>query len=68
MIPINACRRIIKDTTGLNAGTETAKELEAQLEDIAITISTTAGKLAEHAGRKTVQPRDILLAVETLEQ
>ena len=49
-------------------GQEASMELEAQIEDIAITIATTAGKLAEHAGRKTIKPEDILLAVETLEQ
>ena len=68
MIPINTCRRLIKNTTGMYVGQEASMELEAQIEDIAITIATTAGKLAEHAGRKTIKPEDILLAVETLEQ
>jgi histone H3/H4 len=61
-IPLAAADRIIRKATGLRVGNDAAKELAAVLEDIGTEISVEAGKLAKHAGRKTVKARDIKLA------
>lgn len=61
-IPLAAADRIIRKATGLRVGNDAAKELAAVLEDIGAEISVEAGKLAKHAGRKTVKARDIKLA------
>jgi histone H3/H4 len=61
-IPVAAADRIIRKATGLRVGNDAAMELAAVLEEIGSEISIEAGKLAKHAGRKTVKAKDIKLA------
>lgn len=67
-IPVQPCRTIIKETTGLRVGESTSRELATVLEEMAETIAERAGKLATHSGRQTVSRDDVLLAVEMLEE
>ena len=61
-VPFAAADRIIRKATGLRVGNDAAKELAAVLQDVGAEISVNAGKLAKHAGRKTVKASDIKLA------
>lgn len=63
-IPLAAADRIIRKATGLRVGNDAAAELSAVLEEIGAEISVEAGKLAKHAGRKTVKAADIKLATK----
>lgn len=64
LIPLAAMEKILK-----NAGAERVSEkakaaLKEVIEDIAEDISTSAVKLAGHAGRKTIKGDDIKLAAK----
>ncbi len=60
----NAMDKIMR-TAGAHRVSDAAKEALAEvLEKRAIEIATEASKFAQHAGRKTVTDKDILLAAE----
>lgn len=63
-IPLAAGDRIIRKATGLRVGNDAARELVLVLEERGAEISVEAGKLARHAGRKTVKASDIELATK----
>ncbi len=61
-IPLAAMERLLKQA-GAGRVSEDAKDaLRDVLEDIALEISESAVKLAQHAGRKTVKAEDVKLA------
>lgn len=61
-LPVAACDRIIRKATGLRVGADAAELLAEVLEEVGTDIAREAGKLARHAGRKTVKASDIKLA------
>lgn len=61
-IPTAAADRIIRKATGLRVGVDAAAALVEVLEEKGAQLSVEAGKLAKHAGRKTVKASDIKLA------
>lgn len=63
-IPVAAADRIIRKATGLRVGNDAAEALVEVLEKYGAEISREAGRLSEHAGRKTVKAGDIRLASE----
>jgi histone H3/H4 len=64
-IPNAAADRIIRNATGLRVGADAAEYLAEELDDIGKEIAEGAGKLARHAGRKTVKASDIKLALSS---
>ena len=60
----NAMDKIIREAGALRVSDSAKEALSAVLEKKAITISQEAKKFAEHAGRKTVTEKDILLAAQ----
>lgn len=63
-IPNAAADRVIRNATGLRVGADAAELLAEELEAIGKGIADEAGKLARHAGRKTVKASDIKLAIK----
>jgi DNA-binding protein len=66
-IPIAACDRIIRKANSqdeLRVGVDAARELAGELDEIGRDISAEAGKLALHAGRKTVKAKDIRMVTK----
>ncbi len=66
-IPIAACDRIIRKANSqdeLRVGVDAAAELAEVLEEIGRDVSAEAGKLAQHAGRKTVKAKDIKMVTK----
>jgi len=64
LLPLAAMEKIMKNA-GADRVSDKAKEaLKAALEDIATEISSSAIKLANHAGRKTIKANDIKLAAK----
>jgi len=62
-IPNAAADRIIRNATGLRVGADAAELLAEELDVIGQEIAEGAGKLAKHAGRKTVKSSDIKLSL-----
>ncbi|MGB3860986.1 MAG: histone [Candidatus Aminicenantaceae bacterium] len=62
-LPTLALKRIIKDT-GARASRRAARELARSVEEIAREIAERSKDLAEHAGRRTVKDKDVILAVK----
>jgi len=48
----------------LRVGVDAAAELAEVLEEIGREVSAEAGKLAQHAGRKTVKAKDIKMVTK----
>lgn len=65
-IPKASAGKIIEKAGAYRVSDKAALMLAEELTEIGIDISAYAIKLAEHAGRKTVQDKDIKLAVESL--
>lgn len=61
-LPIAACDRIVRNSTGLRVGADGAAALAEILEEIGTEIATEEGTMAKHAKRKTVKASDIKLA------
>ncbi|MGD9347530.1 MAG: NFYB/HAP3 family transcription factor subunit [Candidatus Aminicenantes bacterium] len=58
-----ALKRMIRET-GARASRKAARELARALEEIAREIAERSKDLAEHAGRRTVRDKDVMLAVK----
>lgn len=54
--------KIMREAGGLRVSDDAKAALATLLEQKALEISQTAKNLAEHAGRKTITEKDILLA------
>lgn len=63
-LPVAPVKRILKNTGALRVSDEAAVELASVLEEVGEEISIKAGKLAKHAGRKTIKAEDIALAAK----
>lgn len=63
-LPVAPVKRILKNTGALRVSDEAAVELANVLEEVGEEISIKAGKLAKHAGRKTIKAEDIALAAK----
>ena len=63
-LPVAPVKRILKNTGALRVSDEAAVELANVLEEVGEDISIKAGKLAKHAGRKTIKAEDIALAAK----
>jgi histone H3/H4 len=61
-------KRLMKKTTpNCSIGNGSVERLKKELEDYAALITVKAYKTAKTNGRKTIQPRDITLAIEKLD-
>ncbi len=58
----NAMDKMIREAGGVRVSDDAKLALATLLEDKALQISMEAKKFAEHAGRKTITEKDILLA------
>jgi DNA-binding protein len=58
----NAMDKMIREAGGVRVSDDAKLALAALLEEKALQISMEAKKFAEHAGRKTITEKDILLA------
>ena len=63
-LSLNAMDKLMRDAGALRVSDDAKGALAEVLEQKALTIAEEAKKLAEHAGRKTVTEKDILLAVK----
>lgn len=57
--------KIVREAGALRVSDGAKKALADILEQKALELSKEAKKLAEHAGRKTVTEKDVLLAVKS---
>ena len=64
-LSLNAMDKIIRDSKAERVSDDAKEALANVLQEKGAEISKEAKKLAEHAGRKTVTKKDILLAVKT---
>lgn len=60
----NAMDKIMREVGGLRVSDDAKAALADALEKKALEISNEAKKYAEHAGRKTITEKDILLAIK----
>ena len=60
----NAMDKIMREAGALRVSDDAKVALATALEQKALQISAEAKRLAEHAGRKTVTEKDIMLAVK----
>ena len=63
-LPVAPVKRILKNAGALRVSDEAAVELANVLEELGEELSIKAGKLAKHAGRKTIKYDDIVLAAK----
>jgi DNA-binding protein len=63
-LSLNAMDKILRECGAHRVSDGAKEELANVLENLARKFATEAGKLAEHAGRKTVTEKDIQLATE----
>jgi len=63
-LSLNAMDKIIRQSTAERVSDDAKEALAEVLQEKGLEISKEAKKLAEHAGRKTVTKKDILLAVK----
>lgn len=63
-LPIAPVKRIIQNTGAQRVSEDAAVALADALEEFAQEVATEAIKLADHAGRKTVNASDIELALQ----
>ena len=63
-LPVAPVKRILKNAGALRVSDEAAVELANVLEELGEELSIKAGKLAKHAGRKTIKADDIVLAAK----
>lgn len=63
-LPVAPVKRILKNAGAFRVSDEAAVELANVLEEVGEDISIKAGKLAKHAGRKTIKADDIVLAAK----
>ena len=68
IIPYEPVGRIIQEMGAIRVSHEAKVALAEYLEEYAIKLCKLAVKYAEHAGRRTVMDKDILLAEKNLEQ
>lgn len=61
-IPLAPLERILRREEAERVSPEAVKELRKSVEDYAEAIAEAAVMAAKHAGRKTIQKEDILLA------
>lgn len=62
-----ALRRLMKNEAGAQiVAADAVKYLLEQINDIAIDITKKALELAQHAKRKTIQRKDIKIAIEAI--
>ncbi|HEX5185724.1 MAG TPA: histone family protein [Nitrososphaeraceae archaeon] len=59
---LSVMNRVMKKAGAERVSDEASDTLRKIIEEIATNISKTAIELANHAGRKTIKPDDILLA------
>ncbi|MBS1267090.1 MAG: DNA-binding protein HMf-1 [Candidatus Woesearchaeota archaeon] len=64
LLPLAAMEKIMKRAGAERVAEDAKSALKLIIEDIADDIATDAVKLAMHAGRKTIKPEDIKLAVK----
>ena len=62
-LSLNAMDKIIRDSNAKRVSDDAKEALANVLQEKGAEIAKEAKKLAEHAGRKTVTKKDILLAV-----
>jgi DNA-binding protein len=62
-LSLNAMDKIIRDSNAKRVSDDAKEALANVLQEKGTEIAKEAKKLAEHAGRKTVTKKDILLAV-----
>lgn len=61
--PPSAGHRLIKNSTDRRVSPEAGRVLVEQIEDYGKMIAEKAQMLADHAGRKTIQPEDVKQAI-----
>jgi histone H3/H4 len=64
LLPLAAMEKILKSAGAQRVSDKAKVALKEVIEDMADDIASTAVKLAQHAGRKTVKSGDIKLAVK----
>ena len=64
LLPLAAMEKLLKQGGAERVSDKAKAALKNVLEEIAHDIAVKSIKLAEHAGRKTVKPEDIKLAVK----
>jgi len=62
VLSLNAMDKIIRQAGAFRVSDKAKESLAEFLEEIGVDIAQDAKKLAEHAGRKTVNEKDIKLA------
>jgi histone H3/H4 len=65
-IPNSSVDRIIRKSGALRVSKSAIIELRKELEDYGIELSKMAVEIAMHAGKKTVEGGDIILAIRKL--
>ena len=64
LLPLAAMEKLLKQGGAERVSDKAKAALKNALEEIAYDIAVKSIKLADHAGRKTVKPEDIKLAVK----
>ena len=64
LLPLAAMEKILRNAGAQRVSDRAKSALKEAIEDMADDIASSAVKLAQHAGRKTVKSGDIKLAVK----